>query len=155
MRKVLQDYEFNKFTDDGQVRVKIEASDVPASTDGLTDTQLRAAPIEVTGDFYPATQPVSATTLPLPTGASTAALQSDANASLSNLDTKALTPGKLAKIRNANDRTHAVTYSDQGLQTERINTITFSSSSLGITATATYNYSLVNGVYYYTGMAWS
>ena len=41
----------------------------------LTDAELRAAPVAVTGNFYPATQPISAAFLPLPTGATTAANQ--------------------------------------------------------------------------------
>lgn len=41
-----------------------------AST-GLTDTQIRATALPVSGAFYPATQPVSAASLPLPTGAAT------------------------------------------------------------------------------------
>ena len=43
----------------------------------LTDTQLRAAPV-----------PVSAASLPLPTGAATSLLQSDGNASLASIDSK-------------------------------------------------------------------
>lgn len=35
----------------------------------LTDAQLRAAPVPVSGTFFQATQPVSAAALPLPTGA--------------------------------------------------------------------------------------
>ena len=46
-------------------------------TQPLTDTQLRAADV-----------PVTATSLPLPTGASTAALQTTGNTSLGNIDTK-------------------------------------------------------------------
>jgi hypothetical protein len=41
----------------------------------LTDTQLRATPVPVSGTFWQATQPVSADSLPLPTGAATAANQ--------------------------------------------------------------------------------
>lgn len=44
-------------------------------TSGLTDTQLRATPVPVSGTFYQTTQPVSASSLPLPSGASTAAKQ--------------------------------------------------------------------------------
>jgi hypothetical protein len=51
----------------------------------LTDTQLRANPVAVTGTFYQATQPVSAVTLPLPAGASTAANQSTAITSLGQI----------------------------------------------------------------------
>jgi len=47
----------------------------------LTDAELRASAV-----------PVSATSLPLPTGASTAALQSDGNSSLSSIDSKLTSP---------------------------------------------------------------
>lgn len=40
---------------------------------GLTDAQLRASAVPVSGTFWQATQPVSAASLPLPTGASTEA----------------------------------------------------------------------------------
>jgi hypothetical protein len=43
---------------------------------GLTDAELRATPVPVSGTFWQATQPVSAASLPLPAGAATAALQS-------------------------------------------------------------------------------
>lgn len=44
--------------------------------------------VAVTGSFFQTTQPVSATSLPLPTGASTSALQTTGNTSLSSIDTK-------------------------------------------------------------------
>lgn len=44
--------------------------------------------IPVTGTFYQATQPVSAASLPLPTGAATATLQGTGNTSLSSIDGK-------------------------------------------------------------------
>lgn len=45
-------------------------------------------PLSVTGTFYQSTQPVSAATWPLPTGSSTAALQTSGNASLTSIDSK-------------------------------------------------------------------
>lgn len=42
----------------------------------------------VTGTFFQATQPVSAVSLPLPTGAATSALQTTGNTSLGSIDTK-------------------------------------------------------------------
>jgi hypothetical protein len=54
----------------------------------LTDTQLRASAVPVSGTFFQATQPVSATALPLPSGASTSALQTTGNNSLSSINTK-------------------------------------------------------------------
>jgi hypothetical protein len=49
-------------------------------------------PVAVTGTFFQATQPVSAVSLPLPTGASTSANQTTANASLSSIDSKLTSP---------------------------------------------------------------
>lgn len=46
----------------------------------------------VSGTFFQATQPVSAASLPLPTGAATAANQTTANASLSSIDGKLTSP---------------------------------------------------------------
>lgn len=54
----------------------------------LTDTQLRATSVPVSGTFWQVTQPVSASSLPLPTGAATSANQSTSNTSLANIDTK-------------------------------------------------------------------
>lgn len=96
------------------------------AADPLTDTQLRASAVPVsgtffqatqpvsgaffqatqpisiasmpttpvTGTFWQATQPVSAASLPLPSGASTSALQTTGNTSLSNID------GKLPALRD-------------------------------------------------------
>lgn len=47
-----------------------------------------AKPLPVSGTFYQTTQPISAASLPLPTGAATAAKQDTGNTSLSSLDTK-------------------------------------------------------------------
>jgi len=52
---------------------------------GLTDDELRAAPVPVTGAFYPGTQPVSAANLPLPTGAASEANQATAIAGLASI----------------------------------------------------------------------
>lgn len=57
-------------------------------TQPLTDTQLRASAVPVSGTFFQAIQPISATALPLPSGASTSALQTTGNNSLSSIDTK-------------------------------------------------------------------
>jgi hypothetical protein len=91
------------------------ASPMPVSGP-LTDTQLRATAVPVSGSFYQATQPVSiassvpvtgpltdielrATAVPvslasnpLPTGASTSALQTAGNASLASIDSKLTNP---------------------------------------------------------------
>ena len=57
-------------------------------TQPLTDVQLRNTPVSVTGTFWQTTQPISAASLPLPTGAATSANQSTANTSLASIDTK-------------------------------------------------------------------
>lgn len=49
-------------------------------------------PIPVSGTFFQTTQPVSAASLPLPSGASTAANQATANTSLSSIDSKLTSP---------------------------------------------------------------
>ena len=67
--------------------------DVPAGASGLTDAELRFSPVPVslnstTISNFPATQAISAASLPLPTGAATSALQSAGNASAASIDTK-------------------------------------------------------------------
>lgn len=59
-----------------------------AVTGPLTDAQLRASSVPVSGTFFQATQPISAASLPLPSGAATSANQTTANSSLSSIDTK-------------------------------------------------------------------
>lgn len=63
----------------GLTDTQLRATPVPVSgtvsTGGLTDAELRATAVPVSGTFFQATQPVSASSLPLPTGAATAALQ--------------------------------------------------------------------------------
>lgn len=56
-----------------------------------------AAAVAVTGTFFQATQPVSVVALPLPSGASTSALQTTGNSLLSSIDTKtpALVTGRV------------------------------------------------------------
>lgn len=53
--------------------VTVDAAPITAVTGPLTDGQLRAANVPVSGAFFPATQPVSSTSLPLPAGAATEA----------------------------------------------------------------------------------
>ena len=76
-------------------RVPVESNLVQ----GLTDTQLRASAVPVSGTFWQATQPVSAVSLPLPTGAATestlAALNNKFNTnSFSNINTNTTTTVK-------------------------------------------------------------
>lgn len=60
-----------------------------AVTGPLTDTQLRATAVPVSGTVaVSGTVPISAAALPLPSGASTSALQTTGNSSLSSIDTK-------------------------------------------------------------------
>lgn len=59
---------------------------LPASGGGLTDTELRATPVPVSGTFFQATQPVSAASLPLPTGAATLAEQQTQTTALQLID---------------------------------------------------------------------
>lgn len=61
----------------------------------LTDAQLRAAAVPVSGTFWQATQPISASALPLPTGAATEAKQDTGNTSLSNIN------GKIPSLLNS------------------------------------------------------
>lgn len=65
-------------TTGGLTDTQLRATAVPVSvsgtvtvTGGLTDTQLRATAVPVSGTFWQATQPISASALPLPTGAAT------------------------------------------------------------------------------------
>ena len=68
-----------------------------AVTGPLTDTQLRATAVPVSGTFFQATQPVSAASLPLPTGAATettlSALNTKIPASLTVTSTRLLVDG--------------------------------------------------------------
>lgn len=61
----------------GLTNTELRASAVPVSgtvtTGGLSDAQLRAAAVPVSGTFFQTTQPVSAVSLPLPAGAATQA----------------------------------------------------------------------------------
>ena len=57
------------------------------AADPLTDTQLRASAVPVSGTFYQATQPVSAASLPLPSGASTLTEQQSQTTLLGTIDT--------------------------------------------------------------------
>lgn len=83
----------NSITVDGtfwQATQPVSIASMPSTavTGPLTDTQLRATAVPVsgtvavTGTFWQATQPVSAAALPLPAGAATSALQTSLNALL-------------------------------------------------------------------------
>ncbi len=68
----------------------------------LTDTQLRATPVPVSGTFWPVTQPISAAALPLPASAATDAKQDTGNTSLSSMDTKLTSQATAAKQDTGN-----------------------------------------------------
>lgn len=87
----------------GRLDVNVGAATTLSVIGPLTDTQLRASTVPVSGTFwqttqpvsgtvavsnFPATQPISAASLPLPTGAATAALQTTGNTSVGSIDTK-------------------------------------------------------------------
>lgn len=57
-------------------------------TGNVTVVQSAGANLHVDVDNFPATQPISAVSLPLPTGASTSANQTTANTSLASIDSK-------------------------------------------------------------------
>ncbi|HAB99250.1 MAG TPA: hypothetical protein DCE71_05460, partial [Parachlamydiales bacterium] len=75
-------------------RVPVDASGTTVTVTGpLTDTELRASAVPVSGpltdtQLRASAVPVSAASLPLPTGAATAANQSTANSSLASIDGK-------------------------------------------------------------------
>ena len=62
-------------------------------TQPLTDTQLRATSVPVSGTFFQATQPISATALPLPSGASS-------EATLSSINTKTPSLGQSTMVNS-------------------------------------------------------
>lgn len=74
-------------------------------TGPLTDTQLRATPVPVSGTVTAnagtGTFAISAASLPLPTGAATSALQTTGNTSLSSIDGKLGTLGQKAMAGSA------------------------------------------------------
>jgi hypothetical protein len=78
---------------DAQLRaavVPVSVSNFPATqpVSGSVSVSNFPATQAVTGTFFQATQPVSAAALPLPSGASTSALQTTGNSSLSSIDGK-------------------------------------------------------------------
>jgi len=62
---------FIKTANDGTVRTDPTGTTTQPVSGPLTDAQLRATAVPVSGTFWPGTQPVSAASLPLPTGAAT------------------------------------------------------------------------------------
>jgi hypothetical protein len=76
------------------VLTAIQQAALTPQTNALTDAQLRASAVPVSGSFFQTTQPISATALPLPTGAATAANQATEITSLNSIDTKTPTLGQ-------------------------------------------------------------
>jgi hypothetical protein len=72
----------------GKIPVDVASLNVTVDNANLEISNDVGNPIPVSGTFWQATQPVSATSLPLPSGAATSALQSTSNTSLANIDTK-------------------------------------------------------------------
>lgn len=72
------------------VTTTIPVSGTVTASGPLTDTQLRATPVPVSGTFWQATQPVSAAALPLPSGASTEATLSTLNGKVTAVNTGAV-----------------------------------------------------------------
>jgi hypothetical protein len=68
-----------------------QSGPLPISLSGSVSVANFPATQAVTGTFFQATQPVSAASLPLPSGASTSALQTTGNTSLSSVDSKLTT----------------------------------------------------------------
>lgn len=82
----------------GLTDAELRATPVPVSGP-LTDAQLRAVAVPVSGTFFPGTQPISAVSLPLPTGAATEATLAT-RLTESDFDTKT---GSLTEAAPASD----------------------------------------------------
>jgi hypothetical protein len=95
------DASYTGFKDGGGNNTGVSASTPFPVTDAAVEAailsnimqvNLTNASIAVTGTFWQATQPVSAVSLPLPTGASTSALQTTTNTDLATINTTLGTP---------------------------------------------------------------
>ena len=81
----------------------VSVSNFPATqpvSGPLTDAELRATAVPVSGTFFQATQPVSAASLPLPTGAATEATLLDVKTSVQLLDDCVGTDGTAAPTKS-------------------------------------------------------
>lgn len=144
----------------GRLKVAIDGS--VSSGGGLTDTQLRASPVPISGNVV-VTQPtgtnlhtvvdsgsvtatisgtpnVAVTSSVLPTGAATSANQTTANTSLNSIDTKLPTAAALAdNTTNPSTLTFGSDLSNfNGTSWDRARNITGATSDTGILATAEY-----------------
>lgn len=70
--------------------VRISNSLLPANSAGIPQNEITNSSIAVTGSFYPATQPVSAASLPLPTNAASETTLSTLNGKVTACDTGAV-----------------------------------------------------------------
>lgn len=117
-------------TDDGTGVLTIH------TTGTLTDTQLRATPVPVSGTFFQATQPVSVASLPLPTDAAT-------QTTLAALNTKIPAQGEAAATASipvtlSSDNMSDFDVTGAAAQTATVNNIL--SNPSGSTATAVDQY---------------
>jgi hypothetical protein len=128
--------------------VSTTGTPIPASATmvgGSDGTNLRAFKVSSTGvlsvDGSATTQPISATTLPLPTNASTSALQTTGNTSLASIDSKLTSP--LTVSVNNFPATQAVTQS--GIwSTGRTWTLTSGTDSVSSVQSGTWNVNITN-----------
>jgi len=89
-------------------------------TQPLTDTQLRASAVPVSGTFFQATQPVSAASLPLPSGAATETTLSSIDGKLGSLGQKTMAnsaPVVIASDQSAIPITGSITASNPSVGT--------------------------------------
>jgi len=89
-------------------------------TQPLTDTQLRASAVPVSGAFFQATQPVSAASLPLPSGAATETTLSSIDGKLGSLGQKTMAnsaPVVIASDQSAIPITGSITASNPSVGT--------------------------------------
>lgn len=70
--------------------VRVSDTLLPANSSGVPQQEIVNTSLAVTGSFYPVTQPVSASALPLPTGAATEASLSSLDAKVTACDTGAV-----------------------------------------------------------------
>lgn len=152
---------------DGSINANISAVALPtgASTSAKQDTQTTAlgsilSELQAKADLTE-TQPVSVVSLPLPSGASTSANQTTTHTKLDTLHTDLSTMNSSVagttkeQVLAANDAVATFTWSDFGLSTQRLASIDYDSATVGYTATKTFAYTNVGGVYRLDSATWS
>lgn len=124
----------------GAVELKDATTDDRASISaaGALKVDGSAVTQPVSGSFFQATQPVSAATLPLPTGASTAARQDTGNTSLASIDAKLTNPlpvsGTVTTATSFSTRSDTYTATGSGV-TVNISTAPLKSFSIAVKGT--------------------